>query len=59
MAENFEVSLEDSSTKVASFDDEKNGFLSWIQSTLHQNPSLVPLIVLTASIAGFGLYLGP
>lgn len=59
MAENFEGSLEDSSTKVASFDDEKNGFLSWIQSTLHQNPSLVPLIVLTASIAGFGLYLGP
>ncbi len=51
----FESTLEDSVDEVATFDDGRNGILTWIQSTLHHNPSLVPLIVLLASIAGFAL----
>jgi len=58
-SDNFETSLDNSETDVAAFDDNKNGFVSWIQSTLSQYPSVVPLIVLLASIAGFGLHLGP
>lgn len=57
--QDFEAALDASADEVASFNDERNGFFHWIQSTLHSNPSLVPLIVLLASIAGFGFYLGP
>lgn len=56
--QDFESALSDSVDEVASFDDERNGVLNWIQTTLHHNPSLVPLIVLLASVTGFGLYLG-
>ncbi len=54
----FESTLERRGDEVASFDDRRNGVLSWIQNTLHHSPSLVPLIVLIASVAGFGFYLG-
>jgi len=53
--QDFESALEDSVDEVASFDDRRNGVLTWIQSTLHHTPSLVPLIVLLASIACFAL----
>jgi fructose transport system permease protein len=42
---------------VASFDDHK-GLLGRVQHALHVTPALVPLIVLTAAIIGFTLYLG-
>lgn len=54
----YESTLDDSVAEVASFDDRRNGVLSWIQNTLHHNPSLVPLVVLVASVSGFGFYLG-
>lgn len=57
--QDFESTLNDSVDEVASFEDGRSGVLNWIQTTLHQNPSLVPLLVLLASIAGFGFYLGP
>lgn len=43
---------------VAEFDDGHRGIGRTIQHTLHQTPALVPLIVLVASIAVFGLLLG-
>jgi len=57
--QDYESTLKDSVDEVATFDDGRRGVLYWIQTTLHNNPSLVPLVVLLASIAGFGLYLGP
>ncbi len=52
--QDFENSLDESAEEVASFDEYKRGPGDWIQTTLHQNPSLVPLIVLVVSIAVFG-----
>lgn len=50
----FEKPLDDSAQDVVSFDEHKRGPGDWIQGTLHKNPSLVPLIVLVASILIFG-----
>lgn len=57
--QDFESTLKDSVEEVATFDDKQNKFLVWVKSTLHRNPSVVPLMVLLASIAGFGFYIGP
>ncbi|WP_222869401.1 ABC transporter permease [Roseobacter fucihabitans] len=43
---------------VAEFTDTRRGFVATIQHLLHVNPSLVPLIVLLASMVIFGLLLG-
>ncbi len=52
--QDYEDTLDDSAEEVASFDNHKRGPSDWIQSTLHHNPSLVPLIVLVTSLAIFG-----
>jgi len=57
--QDFESTLKDSVDEVATFDGQQNRFLSWVKSTLHRNPSVVPLMVLLASIAGFGFAIGP
>ena len=57
-AEDFEQTISSSASDVADFGVDKKGFLSRIQSLLHSNPSLVPLIVLLVSITIFGLLLG-
>ena len=44
--------------EVAEFEDTHKGLIGRIQHTLHVNPSLVPLIVLIASIVIFGILLG-
>ncbi len=54
----FESSLKDSVTDVASFDDGKKTLAGYIQHWLHKMPSAVPLIVLVASVSVFGLLLG-
>lgn len=54
----FEAALKDSATTVAEFDHGPRGFTHRFQHALHQTPSLVPLIVLLAAIAIFGLLLG-
>jgi len=56
--QDFESTLKDSVDEVATFEDEQNGFLNWIKTTLHRYPSVVPLMVLLASIAGFGFAIG-
>lgn len=43
---------------VAEFHDDHKGFVKRLQHVLHVTPSLVPLIVLLASILVFGSYLG-
>ena len=43
---------------VAKFKDPHRGLVGTIQHWLHVNPALVPLIVLVASVAVFGLLLG-
>ncbi|MEO1112622.1 MAG: ABC transporter permease, partial [Pseudomonadota bacterium] len=55
---NYEAAAEASPQAVASFDDHHQSLGQKIQHTLHQTPSLVPLIVLMLSIAIFGILLG-
>jgi fructose transport system permease protein len=53
-----ESSAAGTSDTVATFEDDRTGFIKKLQHTLHLNPSLVPLVVLLLSIAVFGLLLG-
>jgi fructose transport system permease protein len=57
-ADNYEAAASGAESQVAEFSDEKRGALGSIQHALHTNPALVPLIVLVASIAIFGMLLG-
>ena len=54
----FEAAAASGPQAVASFDDHHHGLGHRIQHTLHQTPSLVPLIVLLLSLVVFGLLLG-
>ncbi len=56
--QDFESPLTQSTSTVASFEDPHTGFVRKFQHVLHQTPSLVPLIVLVAAIAIFGVLLG-
>lgn len=56
--DNYEAGLSGASSDVAEFTDEKRGLVGGIQHALHTTPALVPLIVLVASIAIFGMLLG-
>jgi len=56
--QDFESSLAHSPTAVAEFDGHSDSLINRLQHTLHQTPSLVPLIVLLISIVVFGLLLG-
>lgn len=56
--ENFETIVEAADQSVAEFDDHNKGFIGKFQSALHQNPALVPLIVLLASLLIFAVLLG-
>ena len=55
---NFEKGLEDAATTVAEFDQHDKGFVAQFHHALNRTPALVPLIVLVAAIAVFGLLLG-
>jgi fructose transport system permease protein len=55
--QDFESQLEESDQTVAKFDDDHGGLIKRFQHLLHGNPSLVPLIVLVASVIGFGIYI--
>lgn len=57
-ADNYEAAASGAESQVAEFSDEKRGIIGSIQHALHTNPALVPLIVLVASIAIFGILLG-
>lgn len=51
----FEKSLTAAVESVAEFDETQLGFMHRLQHVLHGTPSLVPMIVLVASIAVFGV----
>jgi fructose transport system permease protein len=53
----YETAAATASTTVAEF-ELHGGFLTRVQHTLHQNPALVPLIVLVLSVIVFALLLG-
>jgi fructose transport system permease protein len=54
----FETVLKDSATEVASFERHDRPLIERLQHVLHSRPALVPLIVLTLSVAVFGALLG-
>jgi len=54
--QDFETAATSAPEAVAAFDDD--GGLRRIQHILHTNPSLVPLIVLVASVIGFAILIG-
>ncbi|MDP5083829.1 MAG: ABC transporter permease [Yoonia sp.] len=57
--DNYETVVQNTGTEtVAQFGNTKKGFMAQLQHLLHVNPALVPLFVLVASIAVFGLLLG-
>ncbi|MEL7133225.1 MAG: ABC transporter permease [Pseudomonadota bacterium] len=57
-SDNYEAAVSSADGTVAEFEDHRRGLVGQLQHTLHQNPSLVPLIVLIFSIALFGILLG-
>lgn len=56
--DNFEAAATNASSEVASFDSHKRGMVDRFHQALHSTPALVPLIVLIAALAVFGLVLG-
>ncbi|SNZ19546.1 ABC transporter permease [Cohaesibacter gelatinilyticus] len=56
--QDFERSLDRSDTKVAEFETSYRSPLDGVQHVLHNNPTLVPVIVLGISLAVFGLIAG-
>ncbi|SDE02840.1 ABC transporter permease [Limimaricola pyoseonensis] len=57
--DNYEtVVRERRAEKVAEFEEHHRGFMGNVQHALHVTPSLVPLIVLVASLILFGVLLG-
>ena len=57
-SDNYESVVTSASQDVAKFDDHRKGALGHFQHMLHATPSLVPLIVLVASIIIFGIAIG-
>lgn len=57
-ANEYETAAAGTSETVAEFDDHEKGWIGRLQHTLHTTPALVPLIVLVAAIALFGILLG-
>ena len=57
-ANDYETAATGASETVAEFDDHEKGWIGRLQHTLHTTPALVPLIVLVAAIALFGILLG-
>jgi len=56
--QDFEKTLDRSDTSVASFEVAERNLLDRTQHFLHGNPTMVPVIVLLASVVAFGLLAG-
>jgi fructose transport system permease protein len=54
----YETVIDSAASGVAEFDTHDTGFIGKVHHALHTTPALVPLIVLVAAIAVFGLLLG-
>ncbi|GLT08462.1 ABC transporter permease [Sulfitobacter sp. PR48] len=57
-SDNFEAAASTAATDVARFEEDDKGLFGRFHHALHTTPSLVPLIVLLASIVVFGSILG-
>ncbi|WP_227268677.1 ABC transporter permease [Roseobacter weihaiensis] len=57
-SDDYEAAAATAAGEVAAFDDSRKGVVSRFHHALHTTPALVPLIVLLASIAIFGVLLG-
>lgn len=58
MSNDYEAAVADADTSVAHFEEDNKGLIGKFHHALHTTPALVPLIVLVASIATFGILLG-
>ncbi len=56
--QDFETVLDGSDTKVAEFKSSSETWLERVQRVLHDNPTLVPVIVLLISLVAFGAIAG-
>ncbi len=56
--QDFESDLSKATDQVADFDSEQRGFIDKLQHVLHENPALVPLIVLVLSLLVFAVLVG-
>ncbi|WP_303704645.1 ABC transporter permease [Celeribacter baekdonensis] len=56
--QDFEQVLDKSDRSVASFETSQKNIIERLQSALHGNPTLVPVIVLAAAVVVFGLIAG-
>ena len=56
--QDFEQTLDQSDARIAEFERRRHSVLDHIQHTLHNNPTLVPVIVLAISLAAFGFIAG-
>jgi len=54
----FEATLDKADKKVASFDTKDAGLLQRLRSVLHSNPTVIPIVVLVASVLIFSLAAG-
>ncbi|WP_157019181.1 ABC transporter permease [Mesorhizobium xinjiangense] len=57
-SDDYEQSLDESEASVAAFESHDLNWLDRVQHFLHRNPTMVPVIVLVASIAVFGFLAG-
>ena len=57
-SDNYEAALTQPTTEQVATFSERKGAMARLQHALHLNPALIPLFVLVASIALFGLLLG-
>ncbi len=56
--QDFEQTLDESASEVASFEHTKHSGIERVQHMLHSNPAAVPLIVLILSLIIFGVIIG-
>ncbi|MFC2969207.1 ABC transporter permease [Acidimangrovimonas pyrenivorans] len=56
--QDYEATLDQSDASVAAFEHGHKSLMEKVQSALHGNPTMVPVIVLLASIGVFGLLAG-
>ena len=54
--DDYESAAKDAATNVAEFADTRKSPIHRIQHALHVTPSLVPLVVLLASLVMFGIF---
>lgn len=57
-SDDFEEQLHKSNTQVADFDQQNRTALQGIQHFLHDNPAMVPVIILIMSVIAFGFIAG-